>query len=61
MHEKRVQSDEARRNLRSLLDSVEHRGEHVTVLRYNIPAAVIVPVAWYEQARKALSREEGGA
>ena len=45
----RVRSDELRRNLRTLLDSVEHSGAHVTVLRYDKPAAVIVPVGWYEQ------------
>jgi prevent-host-death family protein len=42
---------------RELLDAVEHKGEHVTVLRYDRPAAVVVPVEWYEQAQQALSEE----
>jgi prevent-host-death family protein len=54
MEDKRVQSDEARRNLRTLLDDVAHRDEHVTILRYDTPVAVMVPVEWYEAARKAL-------
>jgi prevent-host-death family protein len=52
-----VGSDEARAHFRSLLNAVEHDGEHVTILRYNTPAAVIVPVRWYEQARSQLSGE----
>lgn len=55
---KSVRSDEARRSLRDLLNDVEHQGEHVTILRYQTPAAVIVPVEWYEQARSAIG--EGG-
>ena len=50
-------SDEAKRNFRSLLNHVEHDGEHITILRYNTPAAVIVPVEWYEQARAALAMD----
>lgn len=53
-----VRSDDARRHLRGLLDDVEHDGAHVFVLRYDTPAAVIVPVEWYEQARH-MTREEG--
>jgi prevent-host-death family protein len=50
-----VRSDEARRNFRTLLNAVEHEGEHVTVLRYNTPAAVIVPHEWYERARALIN------
>jgi prevent-host-death family protein len=50
-----VRSDEARRRLRNLLDAVED-GVHVTLLRYNKPAAVIVPVEWYEQAKVQVRR-----
>jgi prevent-host-death family protein len=53
-----VHSDEARRGFRSLLNSVEHDGEHVTVLRYNTPAAVIVPVDWYEQALAEIGKDK---
>ena len=49
-----VQSDEARRTFRALLNEVEHRGEHVTILRYTTPAAVLVPVGWYERALAAI-------
>lgn len=41
-------SDDARRNFRRLLNDVEH-GEHVEVMRYGQPAAVIVPPGWYEE------------
>lgn len=47
-----VRSDEARRHLRNLLDQVA-RGYHVTILRYDKPAAVLVPVDWYEDAEAA--------
>jgi prevent-host-death family protein len=47
-----VRSDEARRNLRNLLDEVT-RGYHVTILRYDKPVAVLVPVDWYEDAEAA--------
>jgi antitoxin (DNA-binding transcriptional repressor) of toxin-antitoxin stability system len=54
MEDKQVRSDDLRTGLRAILNGVEHQGEHVTVLRYDTPAAVIVPVGWYEQARAAL-------
>jgi prevent-host-death family protein len=47
-----VGSDEARRNFRDILDQVA-RDYHVTILRYNKPAAVLVPVDWYEDAEAA--------
>lgn len=47
-----VRSDEARLKLRELLDDVED-GAHVYVLRYDKPAAVLVPVGWYERVREA--------
>lgn len=49
-----VWADEARRNLRNLLDEVA-RGYHITILRYDKPAAVLVPVEWYEQARSDIT------
>jgi prevent-host-death family protein len=52
-----VQSDDARRKLRDLLNRVEHDGEHITILRYQTPAAVIVPPDWYEQAKAAIGKE----
>jgi len=47
-----VRSEEARKRLRDLLNAVERNGEHITILRYDTPAAVLVPVEWH---RKALS------
>jgi prevent-host-death family protein len=58
MEKGQVSSDEARRAWRELLNAVEHDGEHVTVLRYNIPAAVVVPVDWYERAQALIDKEE---
>ena len=51
---RQVSSDEARRDFRALLNSVEHEHEHVTISRYNIPAAVLVPVDWHSLAAIAL-------
>lgn len=56
-----VRSDELRRNLRPLLNSVERERAHVIIKRYEEPTAVLVPVEWYERAKVALegkSREE---
>jgi len=44
-----VRSDEARTKLRDLLDEVAHDDAHIYLLRYDKPAAVIVPVTWYEE------------
>jgi prevent-host-death family protein len=49
-----VQSDEARRNWRGLLNEVEHGGQHIILLRYTAPSAVLVPVGWYERALAAI-------
>ncbi len=47
-----VSSEEARTKLRDLMDAVAHDEAHIYVLRYGKPAAVIVPVEWYEATRK---------
>jgi len=52
---KQVQAADARRDLSSLLDEVEHHGVHVEIRRYNDPAAYLVPPAWYERAARALA------
>lgn len=54
MTDRTVHSDDARRRLRELLNAVEHDGEHVTILRYDTPAAVMVPVEWHERVNKTL-------
>lgn len=58
MTDKQVRSDEARRHLRDLLDEVEARGARIMILRYDKPAAVLVPVDWYEDALATLQKEE---
>lgn len=58
MTDKQVRSDEARRTLRDLLDEVEHHDVHVTILRYDKPAAVLVSPDWYEQAKALISAKE---
>jgi len=55
-----VRSDEARTKLRDLLDEVAHDEAHVYVLRYDKPAAVIVPVEWYEQAKAMIEAGKQG-
>jgi prevent-host-death family protein len=52
---KQVQAADARRDLSSLLDEVEHHGVHVEIRRYHDPAAYLVPPAWYERATRALA------
>jgi len=56
-----VLSDKARRSFRDLLNEVEHQGAHITVVRYKTPAAVVVPIGWYERAREALQGKQDGA
>ena len=38
--------------------AADRDGAHVYVLRYDKPAAVIVPVEWYEQVKQAISEEK---
>jgi prevent-host-death family protein len=53
---RQVRSDEARTHFRDLLDAAE-QGEHITILRYEKPVAIVVPVAWYEQATALIDSE----
>jgi PHD/YefM family antitoxin component YafN of YafNO toxin-antitoxin module len=43
-----VRSEELRRNLRHLLDSVDREDAHVTIKRYDEAVAVVVPKSWYD-------------
>lgn len=54
-----VRSDEARARFSALIDDVTHDGEHVYVLRYDKPVAVIVPVEWYEDAKRRVAGDGG--
>ena len=56
-----VRSDEARRNLKALLNEVEYGGEHIVITRYNTPAVVMVPIDWYEQAKRRMAAQEQDA
>lgn len=49
---RQVKSDDARRTFRELLNAVRYHGEHVEILRYKTPEAVIVPKDWYERAEE---------
>lgn len=53
-----VRSDEARAKLRDLLDDIA-RGDHIYVLRYDKPAAVLVPVEWYERVKAEQDEDHG--
>ena len=55
-----VGSDGARRDWRALLTSVQYGRAHITITRYGGPAAVLVPVDWYEQAHARLSEGNNG-
>ncbi len=54
-----VRSDEIRRKLPAVVRAVERDGEHVELLRYDEPVAVIVPPEWHKKAKAALSEEHG--
>jgi prevent-host-death family protein len=51
-----VTTDDVRRSLRELLDEVQYEDVHLTVARYGQPAAVLVPVQWYEAAKAKLGK-----
>lgn len=53
-----VPSDEAKRGFRALINAVEHDGEHVEILRYKTPAAIIVPIEWYVHAKASIKDGE---
>lgn len=46
---RQVQSDEVRRGFGKILNDVEYRDQHVQVLRYDTPAAVLVPNEWHKR------------
>lgn len=49
-----VQIEEARKQLGELVDRARLAGEPTMIVRYRTPAAVLVPVGWYEEALEAL-------
>lgn len=46
--------DAIRNKLGDYVNAALYRGEHTVITRAGKPAAVIVPVEWYEKAREAL-------
>ena len=58
MENNQIGSNQARDNFAGVLTDVEHNGAHITVMRYKKPAAVIVPIDWYEQAKGLLENGE---
>ena len=49
-----MQIEEARKQLGELVDRARLAGEPTLIVRYRTPAAVIVPVTWYEEALESL-------
>jgi prevent-host-death family protein len=44
-----VGATEARRRFSELIDRVQYQGDFVIVLKNGKPAAVLVPIEWYER------------
>ena len=55
-----VQIEEARKTLGELVDRARLVGEPTLIMRYRKPAAVLVPVGWYEEAAETLARAGDG-
>ena len=54
--------EEARKDLGGIIDRARFKGEATMITRKGKPAAVVVPVDWYEQAQAIPGdREEGTA
>ena len=53
-----VRSNEARDSFRDLLDEIARDGAHIYVLRYDKPAAVLVPVEWFEGIKARIAELE---
>lgn len=45
-----IPSGTFRHDMRSTLDRIQHHGARIPISRHKEPAAVIVPVDWYERA-----------
>lgn len=56
---KTASTDDARRNLRAMLNDVERNGEHYELQRFGETAAVVVPFDWYRRAQEALGEKDG--
>lgn len=52
-----MRAEDARKNFADLLNGVQWQGEHVTITRHGRPAAVVVPIDWYEGHQEAKDSE----
>ena len=55
-----MQIEEARKQLGELVDQARLAGEPTLIMRYRKPAAVLVPLGWYEEATAALGSAADG-
>ncbi len=53
-----VSIEQARPKLGELVDRARLAGDHLVIARNGRPAAVIVPLDWYDDAREALAPRE---
>jgi prevent-host-death family protein len=52
-----VSIEQARVTLGDLVDQARLAGTPTTIMRYRKPAAVIVPLSWYERAVEAIDAD----
>lgn len=57
----RMQSSQARENIREILTRIEEHGEVFTITRHNRPCAVFMPVDLFDKAIAALTEAQHGA
>jgi PHD/YefM family antitoxin component YafN of YafNO toxin-antitoxin module len=55
-----MQIEEARKQLGELVDQARLAGEPTLIMRYRKPAAILVPIDWYEEAAAALDSAGDG-
>lgn len=57
MNVNEMQSRQARTDLTHVITRAREHGEATILTHYNRPAAVVVPVEWFERARAALAAD----
>lgn len=55
-----MQSRQARTELTHVITRAREHGEATILTHYNRPAAVVVPVEWFEQALTAMNGNDDG-
>jgi prevent-host-death family protein len=56
-----VQIEEARKVLGELVDRARLAGEPTMIVRYRKPAAVLVPIGWFEEAAELMAAAGDGS